>query len=251
MFFSDLDGTLLDHHDYSFAAAQPALDALRAAGVPLILASSKTAAEMRDIRDAMELARWPAIVENGAGLLAPGDETQAGHPKYDALRKTLDQLPSKLREQFAGFGDMSEAAVADCTGLSPAQATRAKKRAFTEPGVFSGDAREREEFREALAALGVFARDGGRFLTLSFGGTKADGLRRVARELASDSAVRPFTVALGDAPNDEDMLRAADQAVVVRNDASPDLPDIPGAIRTELSGPAGWNQAVLSLIHSQ
>jgi phosphoglycolate phosphatase-like HAD superfamily hydrolase len=44
--FSDLDGTLLDHETYLFDAAQPALNALKARDIPLILASSKTRAEM-------------------------------------------------------------------------------------------------------------------------------------------------------------------------------------------------------------
>jgi hypothetical protein len=47
--FSDLDGTLLDHETYSFDAARPGLDALKSRGIPLILASSKTRAEMQDL----------------------------------------------------------------------------------------------------------------------------------------------------------------------------------------------------------
>ena len=39
---TDLDGTLLDHATYSWAAATPALDLLRTSEAGLILASSKT-----------------------------------------------------------------------------------------------------------------------------------------------------------------------------------------------------------------
>ena len=42
--FTDLDGTLLDHEDYSYAAANEALAELRSRRIPLILCSSKTAA---------------------------------------------------------------------------------------------------------------------------------------------------------------------------------------------------------------
>ena len=48
--FSDLDGTLLDHSTYSWKAAAPALAALRDRGIPLILASSKTSAEIAESR---------------------------------------------------------------------------------------------------------------------------------------------------------------------------------------------------------
>ena len=44
--FSDLDGTLLDHHTYSFENAQPALDLVKKNNIPLILVSSKTRMEM-------------------------------------------------------------------------------------------------------------------------------------------------------------------------------------------------------------
>ena len=46
IFFSDLDGTLLDHENYDWSAAKPALSELKRQGLPLILASSKTAAEI-------------------------------------------------------------------------------------------------------------------------------------------------------------------------------------------------------------
>jgi mannosyl-3-phosphoglycerate phosphatase len=68
--FSDLDGTLLDHDDYRWQAAGPALDRLKAARIPLVLNSSKTMAEIRALRD--ELGNTdPFIVENGAESVAP------------------------------------------------------------------------------------------------------------------------------------------------------------------------------------
>jgi len=47
LIFTDLDGTLLDHDTYDFSPARPALKALRAAQVPLILCSSKSFVEMK------------------------------------------------------------------------------------------------------------------------------------------------------------------------------------------------------------
>jgi HAD superfamily hydrolase (TIGR01484 family) len=67
--FSDLDGTLLDHETYSFDAARPGLDALKSRGIPLILASSKTRAEMQDL--APQLGAAGLIFENGGGLEWP------------------------------------------------------------------------------------------------------------------------------------------------------------------------------------
>jgi len=68
--FSDLDGTLLDHETYQFDAAQPALDLLKQHGIPLILNSSKTRAEITAIRDQLQNTA-PFIIENGAAVIIP------------------------------------------------------------------------------------------------------------------------------------------------------------------------------------
>ena len=65
--FSDLDGTLLDHYTYSFEDARPALGRLRAAGVPLVLCTSKTRAEIAPLRDALRNTH-PFISENGGAV---------------------------------------------------------------------------------------------------------------------------------------------------------------------------------------
>ena len=68
--FSDLDGTLLDHDDYRWHAAGPALERLKAANIPLVLNSSKTMPEIRALRE--ELGNNdPFIVENGAAVVIP------------------------------------------------------------------------------------------------------------------------------------------------------------------------------------
>ncbi len=240
--FTDLDGSLLDHQTYDYSPALPALNALAERQIPVILASSKTAAEIAALQTEMNLQHWPAIVENGAGLVGTGFAAP-GLNQYDDLRATLDKLAPELRAHFQGFGDGTDADVASWTGLPIEQSTLARQRSFTEPGRFSGTADEQVAFVAALKALGVTAKQGGRFLTLSFGRTKADGLRKIAASMGSSP-----TVALGDAPNDRDMLLAADKAVIIRNDHGPDPGEIPGAIRTSLEGPAGWNAAILTLL---
>jgi mannosyl-3-phosphoglycerate phosphatase len=249
--FSDLDGTLLDHRDYGFAPARPALQALRAAGGRLILATSKTEAEIEPIRSAVGFADCPAIVENGAGLAPPEGVARPHREATDhaRIRAALDHLPHDLRERFAGFSDWSAAEIAARTGLSIAAARAARDRRFSEPGVWLGTEANRERFLEALAAEGISAQMGGRFLTLSLGRTKADMMREA---LKAEPGGR-VTVALGDAPNDAEMLEEADIAVIVANPAHPPLPTLrrepdPNVIRTEAPGPAGWNAAMLDIL---
>ena len=68
--FTDLDGSLLDHHDYGYRDALPQLRQLESLGIPVIPASSKTRAEIERLRDELGNTH-PFIVENGAGGFVP------------------------------------------------------------------------------------------------------------------------------------------------------------------------------------
>ncbi|ATG48217.1 mannosyl-3-phosphoglycerate phosphatase [Celeribacter ethanolicus] len=246
---SDLDGTLLDHGSYSWAPAKPALRRMRELGVPLVLASSKTAFEIADLRREMGFSDCPAIVENGAGILPPGEAMQADRSAHAALLFALTELPADLRACFSGFSDWSVEQVAENTGLPLAQARLAAQRQFSEPGLWSGTPEDQKAFEAALAAKGITARQGGRYLTLSFGATKAD---RMA-DIVARYDPRPVTMALGDAPNDVEMIETADFGTVVMNSHGPGIPTLAGEAtgritRTHAPGPEGWNIAVLERI---
>ncbi|MFA8387859.1 MAG: HAD-IIB family hydrolase [Pelagibaca sp.] len=244
--FSDLDGTLLDHDTYRWDAAKPALERLAALGMPVVLASSKTAGEVEILQDQMGLSGQPAIVENGAGMIGLAGVEKA--ETYAALREALDGIAPELRQSFRGFGDMSVADLTDATGLPPDMGRLAKARGYSEPGIWSASDREIEHFMMALSACGITAQRGGRFLTLSFGGTKADAMDAVIKALRPD-----LTLALGDAPNDRTMLQKADMGVIVANPHRPPLPPLCGEedgriTRTQGVGPVGWNAAVMAIL---
>ncbi|WP_254437929.1 HAD-IIB family hydrolase [Ruegeria arenilitoris] len=241
--FSDLDGTLLDHHDYGWDAARPGLALLTELDAGLVLASSKTAAEIQPLQRDMGLTHMPAIVENGAGVLWPGKSNSDDDDAYLRLRNILRSLP----KGFVGFGDLTAQEVAQKTGLSLVQAALAKQRNFSEPGLWTGSETSLQTFLSAAASAGLFARQGGRFLTLSFGKTKADAMMDIVEHL---KPVR--TIALGDAPNDSEMICAADQGAIIANTDGPSIPPFPPEIearilRTTQSGPRGWSEAILTL----
>lgn len=248
--FTDLDGTLLDHETYSWSPAGPALGMMKSLGVPLVLASSKTAFELVALRKELGFEHCPAIVENGAGLLPAFEEPDQNASQHAQILKALSELPADLRRHFEGFSDWSDVQCAEKTGLPLEQAKSARQRQFSEPGLWSGTPDQLQKFETKLAQKGISARQGGRYLTLSFGATKADWMSKIRDDFDPNARTsKARTMALGDAPNDVEMICAADFGVVIKNTHGAGIPPLGDAaeasiIRTTLSGPAGWNLEV-------
>lgn len=66
LIFTDLDGTLLDHFDYSYEAAKAALGRIRHQQIPMIFITSKTRLEIERLQADMQIQE-PFISESGAG----------------------------------------------------------------------------------------------------------------------------------------------------------------------------------------
>ncbi|AOY88232.1 mannosyl-3-phosphoglycerate phosphatase [Marinobacter salinus] len=256
LIFSDLDGTLLNHENYRWDAARPALQRLEAASIPLILNSSKTAPEVRSLR--RELGNTdPFIVENGAAVVIPAktfgnDDEQVvnfGAPRVEVLKVLAVQREAGAR--FRGFEDMSVPELADATGLDAESAKRAKERLGTEPLIWEGSDDELAAFRSALAAENLRLVQGGRFFHAMGIFDKSDGARFLLdkyREQHGGEEV--IAIALGDSPNDQQMLESADIPVVIRgvNSDEVQLPSAKHAMRSIKPGPEGWNECVLNLL---
>jgi predicted mannosyl-3-phosphoglycerate phosphatase (HAD superfamily) len=123
---TDLDGCLLDARRYGFAPARATLRRLRRLGVPVVLCTSKTRAEVRALFAALG-SRHLAVVEDGGGVLVPPGA--AAHTRLSPARRTRDgRLVAlaapyvRVREAFValrrrtgapvrGFGDLSDAGV--------------------------------------------------------------------------------------------------------------------------------------------
>ncbi len=255
--FTDLDGTLLDHDTYSYADANDALALLHAHNIPLILASSKTAAEIRPLRAELGFSQCPAIVENGSGVISGETTDESAREQandYGALLDVLNATPAALRKQFESFSDWSPEEIAKITGLPLESAKLAGMRQFSEPGLWRGDDAGLSEFITHLSGKGVAARRGGRFLTLSFGTTKGQRVREVAALYTAES-IAPKTIALGDAPNDIEMIEAVDFGVIIANPHGKDMPQLDGETsgnieRSVLNGPKGWNESVIRIVSS-
>ena len=228
--FTDLDGTLLDHHDYNFDAAKPALRVVRQRGIPLILTTSKTLEEVKVINQALENPE-PAIVENGCAMCFPlayhypfeitrheriGDYAVVRNPpSYEQIRQFIKQQRTNHARQLRGFADMSAAEVAESTGLAEYEAENAKQRLCSEPFEWLDTEENFNQFVAAAETAGLRVIRGGRFWHLMGRSSKALALDAMRALFAGEDGGPLTVIALGDSENDVSMLQSADIAVVV------------------------------------
>ena len=248
---TDLDGTLLDHHTYSRDAAAEALALLQSRHIPLVLCSSKTAAEMAVLHEALAPTD-PFIVENGAAVYLPDGNGNTecasfGLPRQEVLER-LGKIKSNESFACTGFSEMTVADVMAATGLEEGAAANALQREFTEPVLWQDTEAARKRFLGRLRGAGLDAVQGGRFLHVSAGCDKGRAVTWLRRRYAGSGA-EPVVIALGDSDNDVSMLECADIPVLVKSPVR-DFPDVrqDRVIRTTLEGPAGWNAAILQLL---
>ena len=132
---TDLDGTLLDHHDYSFAAAESALRELKQRGIPVLINSSKTRREITALQEQLGI-NDPFICENGAAIYIQDQSRrevlfkQLATERQTVLR-ALHRLRIEYGYNFTGFADAPAAEIAELTGLTLEQAGWASERDYS------------------------------------------------------------------------------------------------------------------------
>jgi len=264
--FTDLDGTLLDHAAYSFAPARDALHVVKEQGIPIILCSSKTRAEIEYWRTRLDNSH-PFISENGGAIFIPDSYFTAeqldswatttkrkgayrviplGTP-YPLLRKAFTDL-QKDGFSIRGFGDMSISEVARVTGLDREQARLATQREYDETFLFTGSKEELNRLHSSISAMGLRYTQG-RFHHLLGDSDKGKAVK-ILEEIMRNKYGVAVTIALGDSPNDIPMLATVDYPVLVQNYQGIHDPciDMVGLIRADGVGPAGWSKAVITIL---
>jgi len=258
--FTDLDGSLLDHADYSFAGAERALAALKETNVPLVMTTSKTRTEVEELQRRLGMTH-PFIVENGGGIFFPPAYSVAASERtenvgpYQLVRlgepyKRIRDFFVTVREPFhlRGFGDMEVAEIMERTDLSLQAAYLAKNRDFSEPFLFVGPERM-AELTPLAARAGLSITRGGRFYHLiGSGQSKGRAVRITTRILGRQQAGEAVTVGLGDSTNDLPMLAEVDIPVLIPHpDMTYEPLTLPRLRRAAMPGSAGWGKAVLEI----
>ena len=249
--FTDLDGTLIDFHDYSYDKSEAALRRLKENSIPVIFNTGKTPAENFYYREKLGIAD-PFITENGSAIYIPEGyfdfefdyslrkdgflviELGAG---YGRIISALNSINSAEGWSIRGRSAMSVDEVARDAGMPAELARLARMREYSESFRFGGDT---GKLSEAAAGFSMKIIHGGKYLNLV--GEGADKGRAALRLLELYRKIYPGirSVGIGDSSNDIPLLKVVDLPVLV----SSERVSFPGARLTGAEGPEGFSEAV-------
>ncbi len=263
LIFTDLDGCLLDHRDYSDKPAQPLLNRLSTLDIPVVPATSKTESELIHLR-----RRWanghPFIVENGAAVYIPEgyfpDQPKDCRKQGEFWVKSftrprqhwlsLIERTGCTEDQYQTFADSNVDGIADLTGLDRDSAARASERLYGEPVAWRGTERERERFVAELEQMDANVVKGGRFLHVSGDCDKGKAMTWLINQYVQTSGHPLTSIAIGDSQNDTGMLESADIAIVIPSPTPnpPQLKQQKNIVTAFHQGPTGWAESLSSVL---
>ncbi|MGR9043666.1 MAG: HAD-IIB family hydrolase [Gammaproteobacteria bacterium] len=256
LIFTDLDGTLLDHNDYSFSASAKALKRIDDHKIPLIINSSKTMPEIAHIRTLLN-NNDPFIAENGAAIYIPRGVFTGFDQELTKISFSLDyerilgiihRLRSQKHYSFVGFHDLSNDAIKEITGLPESGAITAQQRTGTEPILWQDKKARLQSFKEAINEYGLKLVKGGRFYhVMGQKADKANAMSWLTRQYRKQYGIDFTTIALGDSDNDKAMLEQSDLAAVIRRNEGTALAlnkKNSDVIYTLHQAPQGWQEAI-------
>jgi len=264
--FTDLDESLLDRENYSCEPARIALNEIRRRDIPLVLVTSKTAAETLWFQRRLDID-CPFAVEGGAGIYIPHNYfaklggTVVPQEAHDLLPlaasrkhvlRGLGHLKEFTANSIRGFDDMSTDEIARDTGLTLELAGLAKQREFDEPFKF---VRREAEFAAHLSRIarevGLRVTKGGRYYHLH--GETDKGLAVHVLKSHFKAKLGPIrTIGLGDSEMDMPMLAETDVPILIPRPGGMIDPvlhtSIPQGKLAHRPGPEGWNLAILDVL---
>jgi mannosyl-3-phosphoglycerate phosphatase len=264
--FTDLDGTLLDRNTYSFEPALPALRMIKQKGIPLVLSSSKTRAEIERWRERLENGH-PFISENGGAVFIPKGYFSFPFPCdretedysilelgifYPIILEVLRSIQEEEGINIRGFSDLTGEELSSLCGMDPGEAEFAKKREYDEPFLLRGGKEEIERVKRKIEEKGMNYVWGGRFHHLLGKNDKGKAVE-ILKELFENEFFSILTVGIGDNFNDLPMLSGVVYPIFLKaeGDEIPEtLSSIRGLTLIEGAGPLAWNEAILKTIRT-
>ncbi len=260
--FTDLDGTLLDHDNYSFNDAANILARLLLDNIPIVLVSSKTQSEIEKISKQLRF-HHASVAENGAiikigkhpifrGLKSNSPYCFGSH--IDSILTIIEKMPYAMKKEVTLLKDMSPKMATEITGLDHESLKVCLERAYSVPFIVSDiDILKLKKFCEES---GIGITRGGRFYHfLSSNIDKGHSTRWLMEKTRLAWPDKSFiSIGLGDSYNDIPMLKEVDQAVVIKNKHHKELRislQEKKVVESNSKGPMGWAECINKIVYSE
>lgn len=257
LFFSDLDGTLLDHETYSYDKSLEGIKLLTDNNIPLIMISSKTFLEMKILHEELNL-HSPFVFEGGGGIAyikentfhtsLNGEQSTKLLTKIGILEKYFSEKPRLLI-------DMTVEEVVKYTGLPKEKAVLAQKRETSIPFLLDNKnnitINAINSINSELKFHGLRLTKGGRFFHFSsINANKGFAIDKIISFYDTETLNgKILTAAVGDSENDIPMMEKVNQPYLVRKKASQYIETgIKNIIITKGIGPEGFTEAVKNFL---
>ncbi len=219
---SDVDGTLMDH-SYDLSPAKETIKLLQELSVPVILCTSKTAAEVKVIRKQLNLTD-PYIVENGAAIYGETLKKVNGEiilgEKYEILENILSSISKEINYDLQPLNNISDQEATELTGLKGHSLYLMRDRHWSMPFLNPPENKE-EDINICCKRFGVEIFKGNRMShMLSINSNKGKAINAL-KKYSNNPNIK--IIGLGDSPNDLPLLLNSDYRIVIPGPEGPNL----------------------------
>ncbi len=219
---SDVDGTLMDH-SYDLTPARETIRLLQKLSIPVILCTSKTAAEVKVIRKQLNLTD-PYIVENGAAIYGESLSKVNGEiilgEKYENLENILKSISNEINYDLQPLNNISDQEATELTGLKGHSLELMRDRHWSMPFLNPPENME-EHINSSCKKYNVEIFRGNRMShLLSINSNKGKAINAL-KKYSNNPNIK--IIGLGDSPNDLPLLMNSDYKVVIPGPDGPNL----------------------------
>lgn len=241
--FTDLDGSLLNHEDYSFEEAKEMLGFIKEEGISLIYTTSKTKNECKILQEQMQIDA-PFIVENGAAVYYPDKEMELLGLEHSDIKVFIESVADEFHLKY--FSQMKVETIMEYTLFDYDQAVCAQNRDFSEPFLIH-DERRLTELEVIAEAQGMKILKGGRFYhCVGINQDKGMAVQRAMKHFSGHTSI-----GLGDNYNDVAMLKVVDIPVLIPHHKGRYIDiEITNLIKAPHKGSLGWNEALKGILNA-
>ncbi len=250
---TDVDGTLMDH-SYDLTPAKETIKFLQKLSIPVILCTSKTAAEVKVIRKQLNL-NDPYIVENGAAIYGESLIKDNGKiilgEKYEILENILSMICNEINYDLQPLNNISDQEATDLTGLKGNSLELMRDRHWSMP-FLNPPENKVEEINICCKKYNVEIFRGNRMShMLSINSNKGKAIN-VLKKYSNNPNIK--IIGLGDSPNDFPLLLNSDYKIVIPGTNGPNLTliemlnDYKFTLASDPNG-YGWKSEINKLIN--